>query len=82
MTLGLYSIYDRKAGSYQAPFQAPNRAVAQRIYEFMKSDEDHFISKFPDDFELWQVGGFDPEAGLLLPFDNGPVRVEAIHVQA
>jgi len=55
----LYSIYDRAAQTYGAPFQAPNDALAVRLFEQTQLDVSHVFATHPGDFEINYLGEFD-----------------------
>ena len=61
MIYKLYSIRDIKANSYSEPFTAPNDEVAVRKYAYLMSKSEMIA----DDTELYVVGEFDYERGLI-----------------
>ena len=65
MKYGIYSLFDIKSGAYAQPFYAPNRAVALRHLEAGREDENSLLSKFPGDFQLFELGTFNDEAGNI-----------------
>lgn len=63
----MYSIFDKKAGLYAAPFVDINKGSAIRaIGEFIKRG-DHTAAKYPEDFQLVHLGSFDEESGEVTP---------------
>ena len=62
MIYKLYSIRDIKANSYSEPFSAPNDEVAVRKYAYLMSKSEMIA----DDTELYCVGTFDFERGLII----------------
>lgn len=63
----LFSILDLKTKSYGRPFPAPHSAVAIREITNSISDPSHPFSRFPSDFELYQLGSMVTETGVLIP---------------
>ena len=72
---GVFCTYDRVAENWGNPFVAPHAGIAIRgftdaiIHPQGPSD----ISNHPDDFDLFQVGEFDAETGVLIP-DPDPLK--------
>jgi len=68
--LQAYSIFDKKAASFERPFWCKHVAEATRAiqmnFEAPKGQEPWFV-KYPADFALYHVGNFDPTTGSLLP---------------
>lgn len=73
MTMNLYSVYDRAAGIYNAPFMAHSDRDAIRSFTLamQNAPADTPQSTNPGDFELFRVGSYDQNAGLL--FSETPV---------
>lgn len=62
----LVSIKDTKSLSFGRPAPAVNKDVAIRDVKILVNDnQSTLISKFPEDFELWQVGEFHEDTGIL-----------------
>lgn len=59
----LYSIRDHAAGTFGAPFHAPNDALALRLFEQVQLDENHVWSTHPTDFQVHYCGEFDEIQG-------------------
>lgn len=65
MKFHIYSIFDRKAKIYSEPFLAQNESVAKRKFFYLMSNATMVAS----DCELWYLGDFDNESGLIT-FDS------------
>jgi len=63
--LQLYSIYDKKAGSYSAPFTSKHIAEAIRGITMLLTEGKTTFAQFPADYTLIQVGSFDEASGKL-----------------
>lgn len=63
----IYSILDKVAERFSAPFVAVNAGVAHRQFEnsFKEVPEIH-----AQDFELYQIGEFDEKCGSVKDSDN------------
>ena len=59
MIKGLYSIYDKKACFYVAPFSARNDAEAVRSVTQALRDPNTQLAQHPEDFHLVTIGSFD-----------------------
>jgi len=61
------SIRDTKAELFLAPFFVPTLGVAYRdiAAEIARGGDQNQLSLFTKDFELWQLGTFDSETGVL-----------------
>ncbi len=58
----LFSIYDKVAKRYNAPFMCENEEVAKRSFNASVKGLDWAF-----DFELYQVGDIDLESGAITP---------------
>lgn len=63
----LYSIYDRAAGVYNAPFRALSDRDAIRSFQqsIMNADPSTPASFSPGDFDLFAIGDMDEVTGRL-----------------
>lgn len=66
MTVGVYSVRDRKANKFINVFTEENDETAKRTFGFMRKDKNTIFGMFPEDYELWFVGGFDDHNGLIV----------------
>jgi len=62
-----FSVRDSKANTFGVPFFAVNSAVAARMFTDLVSDVKSTVSRFPDDFTLFEVGSFDDDKGVMMP---------------
>lgn len=63
MKLKLVAIWDVKARMYFAPHFVRNVFEGARGFAQGIRDPGHQLSKFPDDFQLHELGVFDDETG-------------------
>lgn len=55
----IYSIFDKKAGTFAPFFYAENMNVAKRIIcDFVKSSPEALPAKYSDDYRLEEMGEF------------------------
>lgn len=63
----MYSIYDRKALFYQAPWSALTDGAAVRLLSDAVADPQSNISRHPNDYVLFHVGDWDDQKGTFVP---------------
>lgn len=61
----LFSVFDRKAVTWGPPMQFKTDELARRSGVTLLKSGDSEIAKFPEDFDLYYVGTFDDDNGLL-----------------
>lgn len=71
MKLKLYSIRDNKSGVYQAPSHAVNDVVVMRSLQTVLREGNNLLSRYPGEFDLYQVAEFDDESGTAMPLPQG-----------
>lgn len=74
MILLAYTIYDRKAHQYHAPFYAVADGAAVRSFMDIANDSSTTVGRHPGDYVLYRVGSFDDSNGSMLP-TVGPEHV-------
>jgi hypothetical protein len=81
MDKNLYSIYDKKSGTYMQPFVDLTDGTATRQCIDLLSNTNSPFSKFPEDFTLMRIGSWD-EIGGIPTADNPPeVVIELLTLQ-
>lgn len=63
MILKAFAIHDRKAGFFNPPFFFPSVGQAVRLCTDLTADMSNVIGRYPQDFDLYQVGEFDDATG-------------------
>lgn len=61
----VYSVFDKKTGSWDNPFTARTHGEAERMFSGALKDNQTLIGQYPEDFSLWHVGTFDPVSGIV-----------------
>lgn len=65
--MNVYSILDRKARQFgQLMLDRNDFAIQRGLADGIKREQQSTLGLHPDDFDLYQVGEFDDESGLLL----------------
>ncbi|WNK12512.1 MAG: nonstructural protein [Microvirus sp.] len=72
--LHAYTVYDRKALQYHAPWFAVTDGAAVRSFADLANDPSTTVGRHPGDYVLYRLGSYDDAAGLLLP-STAPVHV-------
>lgn len=67
MKLNAYSLLDMKAGAFAVPFFMHHDAQAIRAVIELGQDMSTTVGRYPSDFALCRVGGFDDQSGGLVP---------------
>lgn len=72
--MNIYSIFDKKAVSYMAPFYFPQKGQAIRALEDSVNDSQSMLNKHPEDYSLFELGTFDDTNGIIIA--KNPIYVE------
>lgn len=72
--LHIFSIKDKKADAFNTPFFSHNKATAEREFRRLVADPQSHLFHHPGDFELYQVGFWNSEVGVIVSAD-APVFV-------
>lgn len=70
MKKSVCSVYDNKAMTWNDPFYAINKLVAQRIFGDGAKDERSMWNKHPTDYELFEIGEYDDQDGTIQMAEN------------
>jgi len=66
--LELFTVFDTKSGTYDAPALSPNKNVLMRDVINMLKDPEQSKNKFlvnAEDYSIFKIGTFDKTTGLL-----------------
>lgn len=63
----MYCILDKKAKIYHQPQFIINDQVATRIFHSLVNGQDGMMKDYPEDYDLYRVGAFCMESGLVKP---------------
>jgi hypothetical protein len=57
--IGLYTLHDSKALTYNVPFPAGNHALANRMVQDLAADMNTSVGRHPGDYRLYFLGLYD-----------------------
>lgn len=63
----IFSIYDAKAKFFTQTIADKNSASAERNFKTAVNNKDTDFSRYPEDYQLFELGSFDNETGILSP---------------
>lgn len=78
--LKLFAVRDIKAGAFGAPMALPTRALAVRVFGELVEDGRSPYAKYPADFQLYEIGDYDPNSGIITPVDVPSFLVTAFEL--
>lgn len=81
MILQIFSIRDSKGDLYGQPFFQKTPGEAERSFKTLINDEKSMPSKYPEDFDLYQLGKFDDATGKITPLDTPQHLVKAVSLK-
>ena len=65
LSLPVYAFYDLETKIYDTPFFAKNEINAKRHFYISAKVKDSVLNTFPEKFELWMIGMFNTESGVI-----------------
>jgi len=72
MTMKLYAVRDVKADAFGAPMSIATEGLARRSFIEACSDPRSDLAKYPTDYQLYELGQYDPNSGLLVAASPTP----------
>jgi hypothetical protein len=66
----IFAVYDSKAASFMTPYFALNQGLAIRSFAHLARDQNSYVSSFPTDFTLFELGSIDLENGIMTQHDH------------
>lgn len=77
MVLIMVSVRDRAADTFARPFCVPSIGVAMRTFadEINRASGDNPLYQHPEDYDLYEIGGFDEATGDIT---NNVVRMVSV----
>lgn len=70
--MNLYTLRDKQSNTVAPPFAAPTDGIACRYVAESMKDRDSMPAKYPGDFQLWYVGEYLEDSGVLIAAN--PIR--------
>lgn len=74
MLLRVYSLFDSKVGAYQSPIFRRSKLEAIRDFADKVNDPSNPLSRYSEDFTLFELGVFDDEHATF-ELHNTPISV-------
>ncbi|WNK13495.1 MAG: nonstructural protein [Microvirus sp.] len=65
MKYSLFSVFDRVAATFGAPFMQQNTRLAVRSFGIAVNDPNSMMFKAPDDYSLHELATFDDDTGIV-----------------
>lgn len=62
-----FAIRDIKIDSFHLPFFQTHKAGAMRMFSDLARDQQSPMAKHPEDFQLFEIGVYDPQTAQLIP---------------
>jgi len=81
MRLKLYSIRDAKGECYNTPFVQKAEGEAIRTFHKLSQDKSSMPGQYPDDYDLYHLGDFDDQTGLVHALDTPKHIIKAVNLQ-
>lgn len=82
--VNLYTIRDSKTGLYDVPQYFRTHGEAERWLSDLvaNNSERNLIAKHPEDFDMFHLGTYDMDSGIVNPLDTPTHVVKAVHLKA
>lgn len=80
MVLQVYSIRDAKAEAFNSPFYQKTKGEALRSFQTAVNDPKTQLNRFPEDFDLYEIGTWDDSTGLVTPLDTPKHTAKAVEM--
>lgn len=78
MELKAFSIRDQKAEVFNTPFFQKTHGEAERAFRELLSDPKSMPSKYPDDYDLYFIGTYNDQTGVITPLDTPQHLAKAV----
>jgi hypothetical protein len=66
----LFAIRDKNSEMFGQPMMHPNASVALRSFQDACNEKTSVLARHPKDFDLYCIGEYDVETGLLAAVDH------------
>lgn len=70
MKLHIYAIRDAQAAAFMTPFFLTTQGQALRAFSDLANNQNHLVSKHPDDFKLYHLADWDDSTGIFELLDD------------
>lgn len=76
----MYTIKDAKSESFNPPFFNHTHGEAERNFQELVNDNSSFVSKYPEDYDLYYLGTYDERTGKFDPLETPEHVVKAVQL--
>lgn len=81
MQLKIYTIRDQKAECFNTPFFQKSHGEAERAFTQLVNDDKSMVHQYPDDFDLYYVGTYDDNTGVIQSLDTPQHMMKAVNAK-
>lgn len=81
MELKMFSIRDSKGEVFNQPFFQKTHGEAERNFSQLVNDSKSTVSQFPEDFDLYFIGTYDDQIGLVKPLATPQHILKAVSIK-
>lgn len=81
MNLHIYSIRDQKGEAFLTPFFQKTHGEAERSFRELTKNKDSLVSKYPEDYDLYHIGKYDDQTGVIQPNDTPQHIIKAVQAK-
>nr|QJB19888.1 MAG: nonstructural protein [Microvirus sp.] len=74
----VFAIRDSKAEFFNQPFFQKTHGEAERNFKSLVKDDKSMIGKYPEDYDLYFIGEYDDQKGVLKSLETPQHIVKAI----
>lgn len=78
MKFGMFSVYDIQAQNFSAPFTSVTVETAVRDFGRAVVQTKGSADKFPEDYQLFHIGGFDSDTGTVHPLNQPALLAKGV----
>lgn len=80
MKIKIFAVHDVKAEAFGNPMFMNNEQIAIRGLAGAVADPASVLSQSPEDFNLYELGEYDDNSGLITPLDRPKLVCSALSV--
>lgn len=70
MEMKIFAVKDQKGDMFNQPFQQRTVGEAERMMSRLIEDPQSMVGKFPEDFDLYELGSYNTLNGVIKPHDS------------
>lgn len=79
MKLNVYTIRDQHI-AYNLPWFARTHGEAERKFQDLTNDKQSYVAKYPEHYDLYWIGEFEDETGVITPLDTPRHIAKAVNL--